>query len=110
MATKADSKTERVVRIQLKSYDHKIIDNSAKEILKVVDRYGAEVRGPVPLPTRIRKYSVKRSPFIHEDSQEQFEIRTHKRMIDIVNPSSQVINALRDLNLPAGVQIKLEAK
>ena len=108
MAKKA--KVERIVRIQLKSYDHKIIDNSAKEILKVVERFGAEVKGPIPLPVRIRKYSVKRSPFIHEDAQEQFEIRTHKRLIDIVNPSSQVIDALRDLSLPAGVQIKLEAK
>jgi small subunit ribosomal protein S10 len=108
MAKKA--KIDRSVRIQLKSYDHKIIDNSAREILKVVDRYGVEVKGPIPLPTRIKKYSVKKSPFIHEDAQEQFEIRIHKRLMDIVNPSSQVIDALRDLSLPAGVQIKLEAK
>ncbi len=108
MAKKA--KADRLVRIKLKSYDHKIIDNSAREILKVVERYGVEIKGPVPLPTRIQKYSVKKSPFIHEDAQEQFEIRTHKRLIDIINPSSQVIDALRDLSLPAGVQIKLEAK
>ncbi len=108
MAKKAA--VDRLVRIQLKSYDHKNIDNSAREILKVVERYGVEIKGPIPLPTRIKKYSVKRSPFVHEDAQEQFEIRTHKRLIDIVNPSSQVIDALRDLSLPAGVQIKLEAK
>ncbi|MBP1467628.1 30S ribosomal protein S10 [Candidatus Chloroploca sp. M-50] len=96
------------VRIRLKAYDHKILDQSARQIVDAAERTGALVAGPVPLPTRIEKYSVMRSPFIDKDSQEQFEIRTHKRLIDVLDPSQQTINALMKLNLPAGVDIEIK--
>jgi small subunit ribosomal protein S10 len=96
------------VRIRLKAYDHKILDQSARQIVEAAERTGALVAGPVPLPTRIEKYSVLRSPFIDKDSQEQFEIRTHKRLIDVLDPSQQTINALMKLNLPAGVDIEIK--
>ncbi len=96
------------VRIRLKAYDHKILDQSARQIVEAAERTGALVAGPVPLPTKIEKYSVIRSPFIDKDSQEQFEIRTHKRLIDVLDPSQQTINALMKLNLPAGVDIEIK--
>ena len=96
------------VRIRLKAYDHKILDQSARQIVEAAERTGALVAGPVPLPTKIEKYSVMRSPFIDKDSQEQFEIRTHKRLIDVLDPSQQAINALMKLNLPAGVDIEIK--
>ena len=96
------------VRIRLKAYDHKILDQSARRIVEAAERTGALVAGPVPLPTKIEKYSVMRSPFIDKDSQEQFEIRTHKRLIDVLDPSQQTINALMKLNLPAGVDIEIK--
>ena len=96
------------VRIRLKAFDHKILDQSAKQIVEAAERTGALVAGPVPLPTKIEKYSVIRSPFIDKDSQEQFEIRTHKRLIDVLDPSQQTINALMKLNLPAGVDIEIK--
>jgi len=96
------------IRIKLKSYDHKILDQSARQIVETVEASGAVVSGPVPLPTRIRKFCVIRSPFIDKDSQEQFEIRTHKRLIDIVQTTSRTIDALTRLNLPAGVEIDIK--
>ncbi|HZB94444.1 MAG TPA: 30S ribosomal protein S10 [Herpetosiphonaceae bacterium] len=96
------------VRIRLKAFDHKILDQSAKQIVEAAERTGALVAGPVPLPTKVEKYSVIRSPFIDKDSQEQFEIRTHKRLIDVLDPSQQTINALMKLNLPAGVDIEIK--
>jgi small subunit ribosomal protein S10 len=96
------------VRIRLKAYDHKILDQSARQIVEAAERTGALVAGPVPLPTRIEKFSVIRSPFIDKNSQEQFEIRTHKRLIDVLDPSQQTINALMKLNLPAGVDIEIK--
>ncbi|ABQ89593.1 30S ribosomal protein S10 [Roseiflexus sp. RS-1] len=96
------------VRIRLKAYDHKILDQSARQIVEAAERTGALVAGPVPLPTKIEKHSVIRSPFIDKDSQEQFEIRTHKRLIDVLDPSQQTINALMKLNLPAGVDIEIK--
>jgi small subunit ribosomal protein S10 len=96
------------VRIRLKAYDHKILDQSARQIVEAAERTGALVAGPVPLPTKIEKYSVIRSPFVDKDSQEQFEIRTHKRLIDVLDPSQQTINALMKLNLPAGVDIEIK--
>ena len=95
------------VRIRLKAYDHKILDQSARQIVEAAERTGALVAGPVPLPTKIEKYSVMRSPFIDKDSQEQFELRTHKRLIDIVEPNQKTINALMRLNLPAGVDVEI---
>ncbi len=96
------------LRIKLKAYDYKVIDSSAKQIVETALRYGAEVSGPVPLPTEIHKYTVNRSSFIHKDSREQFEMRIHKRLIDILSPASNVIDALMNLTLPAGVDIEIK--
>ncbi len=96
------------IRIRLKGFDHKIVDQSAAQIVEAVERTGAVVSGPVPLPTRIQKFSVIRSPFIDKDSQEQFEIRTHKRLIDIIETSSKTVDALTKLNLPSGVDIDIK--
>ncbi len=96
------------IRIKLKGFDHKIVDQSAEQIVATVERTGAVVVGPVPLPTRIQKFCVIRSPFIDKDSQEQFEIRTHKRLIDIMETTSKTIDSLTKLNLPAGVEIDIK--
>ena len=96
------------IRIKLRSYDHKVIDNSAKQIIEIALRYGAEVSGPVPIPTEIHKYTVNRSSFIHKNSREQFEMRVHKRLIDILSPNPKVIDALMSLTLPAGVDIEIK--
>ncbi len=96
------------IRIKLKGFDHKILDQSAEQIVAAVERTGATVSGPVPLPTHIQKFSVIRSPFIDKDSQEQFEIRTHKRLIYIVETTSKTIDALASLNLPSGVEIDIK--
>ena len=96
------------IRIKLKSFDHKILDQSAQQIVETVEATGAVVVGPVPLPTHIQKFSVIRSPFIDKDSQEQFEIRTHKRLIDIVDTTSKTVDALTRLNLPSGVEIDIK--
>ncbi len=100
--------TKQRLRIKLKAYDHKIIDNSARQIIDIANRYGAEVIGPVPLPTEISKFTVNRSTFIHKNAREQFEMRVHKRIIDIVAPNAEIIEALRDLNLPSGVDITIK--
>ena len=96
------------IRIKLKGFDHRLLDQSAQQIVEAVERTGAIVSGPVPLPTRIQRFSVIRSPFIDKDSQEQFEIRTHKRLIDIVETTSKTIDALTSLNLPSGVDIDIK--
>ena len=96
------------LRIKLRAYDHKIIDNSARQIIDIANRFGAEVLGPVPLPTEILKYTVNRSSFVHKNAREQFEMRVHKRVIDILNPNQDIIEALRDLNLPSGVDITIK--
>ena len=98
----------QTIRIRLKAFDHRILDASTKEIVNTAKRTGAEVRGPIPLPTRIEKFTVIRSPFIYKDSREQFEIRTHKRLIDINDPSQKTVDALMKLNLPAGVDIEIK--
>ncbi|MCD5397069.1 MAG: 30S ribosomal protein S10, partial [Candidatus Pacebacteria bacterium] len=104
---KTDLKKEikQKLKIKLKAYDHKVIDNSAQQIVEAALRHEAEIIGPIPLPTEIRKYTVNRSSFVHKDSREQFEIRIHKRLIDLLNPTPKVIDALTNLNLPAGVDI-----
>src|SRR5512146_562392 len=94
------------IRIRLKAYDHRILDQSAQQIVDTAERMGAKVAGPVPLPTKIERYTVIRSPHIDKDSREQFEIRTHKRLIDILEPTQKTISALMSLNLPAGVDIQ----
>ncbi|MDD2696868.1 MAG: 30S ribosomal protein S10 [Candidatus Pacebacteria bacterium] len=96
------------IRIKLRAFDHKVIDSASRQIIEVALRYGAEVLGPVPLPTEINKYTVNRSSFIHKDAREQFEMRVHKRLIDILNPNQKVIDALMNLNLPAGVDIEIK--
>ena len=96
------------IRIKLRGYDHKIVDQSARQIVEAVERTGAVASGPVPLPTHIQKFTVIRSPFIDKDSREQFEIRTHKRLIDIVEATSKTIDALTSLNLPSGVEINIK--
>lgn len=97
-----------MLRIKLRGYDPKIVDKGAKQIVETVSRYGAEVIGPVPLPTEIRKFTVNRSTFVHKDAREQFEIRYHKRLIDIKNPNGKIIDALMNLTLPAGVDIEIK--
>ena len=96
------------IRIKLRAYDHKVIDKSAREICETALRYGSEISGPVPLPTETRKYTENRSSFIHKDAREQFEMRIHKRLIDILSPNSRVIDALMSLTLPAGVDIEIK--
>ncbi len=96
------------IRIKLKGYDHKILDQAAQQIVEAIEATGAVVLGPVPLPTHIQKFSVIRSPFIDKDSQEQFEIRTHKRLIDIIEATSKTVDALTRLDLPSGVNIDIK--
>jgi small subunit ribosomal protein S10 len=96
------------IRIKIRGFDHKLVDQSAKQIVETAERTGAVVAGPVPLPTRIEKYCVIRSTNIDKDSREQFEIRTHKRLIDILEPTSKTIDTLTQLNLPSGVEIDIK--
>jgi small subunit ribosomal protein S10 len=96
------------IRIRLKAFDHRILDQSAEQIVEAAERTGAAVAGPVPLPTQIRRQTVIRSPFIDKDSQEHFEIRTHKRLIDILEPTSKTVDTLMRLQLPAGVDIEIK--
>jgi len=97
------------VRIRMEAYDHEVLDQSALQIVEAVKRTGARVSGPIPLPTRTERYTVLRSPFKHKKARDQFEIRTHKRLIDIDEPNAQTIDALGKLNMPAGVEIKIRA-
>jgi len=110
MVAKAHKKPETTqrIRIKLKAYDNKIIDKSAKQIVETIERNGGRVIGPVPLPTEIHKYTVNRSSFIDKNSREQFEMRVHKRLIDIPSYNSKIIDSLMNLNLPAGVDIELK--
>lgn len=96
------------IRIKIKAYDHKIIDQSAKQIVETAERTGADFSGPVPLPTEIRKYTVNKSTFVHKKSRDQYEMRIHKRLIDIMNPVAKTIDNLTNLNLPAGVDIEIK--
>ncbi|OGO42426.1 MAG: 30S ribosomal protein S10 [Chloroflexi bacterium RBG_16_57_9] len=96
------------IRIRLKAYDHRVLDQSARKIVDEAERTGATVVGPVPLPTKIEKFTVMRSTFIDKDSREQFEIRTHKRLIDIIEPTGKTLDTLMHLNLPAGVDIEIK--
>ena len=107
MVSKKEKETKTKLRVKLRAYDLKVIDNGAKQIVEIVARNGGEAIGPIPLPTEIKKYTVNRSTFVHKDAREQFEMRIHKRMIDIVNPNPKIIEALRDVTLPAGVDIEV---
>jgi small subunit ribosomal protein S10 len=105
---KKNEQNQQKIRIKLRAYDNKIIDKSARQIVDTIERYGGKPVGPVPLPTEIHKYTVNRSAFIDKASREQFEMRMHKRIIDITAPSSKIIDALMNLNLPAGVDIEVK--
>lgn len=96
------------IRIKIRAYDHKIIDQATETIMKTAERSGAQVIGPVPLPTEKRKYTVNRSTFVHKDSRDQYEMRVHKRLIDITNPTEKTIDSLMSLNLPAGVDVEIK--
>lgn len=102
--------SKQVIRIRLKGYDQRLLDRSTADIVETAKRTGAAIAGPIPLPTSIEKYTVLRSPVIDRKSREQFEIRTHRRLIDILNPTSKTIDALKTLGLPAGVDIKIKAQ
>lgn len=106
-AKKTKSEGDKL-RITVRAYDHKLLDLSVKQIVQTAERFGVSVRGPIPLPTDIRKYTVNRASFIDKDAREQFEVRTHKRLIDIVNPNQKVIEALTNIDLPSGVSIQVK--
>ena len=99
--------TNQRIRIRLKSFDHRVLDISATEIVETARRTGARVAGPIPLPTRIERFTVNRSPHVDKKSMDQFEMRTHKRLLDIVSPTAKTVDELKKLNLPAGVDISI---
>jgi len=96
------------IRIRIRAYDHKIIDQSTRTILDTAVRTGAQTKGPIPLPTEKKRYTVNRSTFVHKDAREQYEMRVHKRLIDIINPTPKTIDAMMSLNLPAGVDVEIK--
>ena len=96
------------VRIKIRAYDHKVIDQSTRTIIETAERTGASVRGPIPLPTEKHKYTVNRSTFVHKNSREQYEMRVHKRLVDIFDPTPKTIESLTNLNLPAGVDVEIK--
>jgi len=105
---KKKNEPKQKIRIRLKAYDHRIIDKSVQKILDTATRSGAQVVGPIPLPTEIKKVTVLKSTFIHKDAREQFEQRVHKRLIDVLDPSAKTIDSLMNLDLPAGVDIEIK--
>ncbi|MCL4399961.1 30S ribosomal protein S10 [Patescibacteria group bacterium] len=106
---KKEEKSEKdKLRIKIKAYDSKLIDNSVRQIIETIKRQGGTIVGPVPLPTEFKKYTVNRSTFVHKKSREQFELRIHKRLLDILNPEQKIIESLTDLNLPSGVDVEIK--
>lgn len=105
---KEKEEVKQRIRIRIRAYDNKIIDSSARQIVDTAERQGAVVIGPIPMPTEIKKYTVNSSTFVHKNSRDQYEMRVHKRLIDIVSPSAKTIDALMNLNLPAGVDIEIK--
>ncbi|PIU99093.1 30S ribosomal protein S10 [Candidatus Wolfebacteria bacterium CG03_land_8_20_14_0_80_36_15] len=105
---KKETEQQAKLRLRIKSYDHKLLDRSTRQIIDIAKRNGAETIGPIPLPTEVRKYTVNRSTFVHKDSREQFEMRTHKRLVDILNPNQKIVEALSSVNLPAGIEIEIK--
>lgn len=103
-----DKEAKTRIRIKIRAYDHKVIDQSTKTILDTAERSGAEIMGPIPLPTEKRRFTVLRSTFVHKDARDQYEIRTHKRLIDIYEPTAKTIENLTSLNLPSGVDIEIK--
>lgn len=107
MANKKEDLKSRI-RIKIKAYDHKLVDQSASQIVNTILKFGADAVGPIPLPTEIKKYTILKSTFVHKDSRDQFEMRIHKRLVDISEPSGKVIDALMNLNLPVGVDVSIK--
>src|SRR3989338_3833095 len=110
MATvkKQEEETQQRIRIKIRAYDHKIIDQACRTIIRTTQQSGANIAGPIPLPTEKNRYTVIRSPFVHKNSREQYEMRVHKRLIDIINPLPKTIEDLSNLNVPAGVDIEIK--
>jgi small subunit ribosomal protein S10 len=100
--------THQRIRIKIRAYDHRIIDQSSRTIIDTAERTGSTIKGPVPLPTEKSRYTVIRSPFVHKNSREQYEMRVHKRLIDILDPTPKTVDSLMNLNLPAGVDIEIK--
>jgi small subunit ribosomal protein S10 len=107
-ASAKEATTSHRVRIKIRAYDHKIIDQATKTIIETAERSGAKVVGPVPLPTEKKRWTVNRSTFVHKNAREQFEMRIHKRIVDILDPNAKTIDALTSLNLPAGVDVEIK--
>jgi small subunit ribosomal protein S10 len=103
-----EEQNQQRIRIKISAYDHKLIDQSAKQIVETARRSGATISGPIPLPTEKKRYTVLRSTFVHKDSRDQFEMRVHKRLVDIFSPTPKTIDALSSLNLPAGVDVEIK--
>jgi small subunit ribosomal protein S10 len=106
--SKNEEEVKTRIRIKIKAYDHKIIDQSARQIVETAQRSGASIVGPVPLPTEIRKFTVNKSTFVHKDARDQYEMRIHKRLLDIISPTPKTIDSLTNLDLPAGVDIEIK--
>lgn len=107
MPKKDEQIQKEKLRIKVKAYDTKLIDNSVKQIIEAIKRQGGDVMGPIPLPTEFKRYTVNRSTFVHKKSREQFELRVHKRLVDILNPEQKIIESLTELNLPSGVDVEI---
>ena len=107
MSKKKESELQQKLRLRIKSYDHKLVDNSARQIIEAAERNDAKIVGPIPLPTEIKRYTVNRSTFVKKDAREQFELRIHKRLVEILNPSQKIVESLSNLNLPAGVEVEI---
>ena len=108
MAKKQESATPQKLKLKIRSYDHKLIDASAHQIIEAAERNDAKIVGPIPLPTEIKRYTVNRSTFVKKDAREQFELRIHKRLIEILEPNQNIIGSLSNLNLPAGVDVEIK--
>ncbi len=108
MAKKKEGEVPQKLRLRIKSYDHKLIDNSVRQIIETAERNDAKIVGPIPVPTDVKRFTVNRSTFVHKDSREQFELRVHKRLVDILNPNQKIIESLSNLNLPAGVDVEIK--
>jgi small subunit ribosomal protein S10 len=108
MAKKREKKEEKKIRVKVKGYDPKIVDKSIEQIIEVIEDLGGEFLGPVPLPTEIKRITVRRSPFVHKDAREQFEIRIHKRFLEIKKVTKEIVEALQKITLPTGVEIEIK--
>ena len=108
MAKKKEAESKQKLKIKLKGYDHKVLDNSCKQIIDTANRHDVKIVGPIPLPTEISRHTVNRATFVHKTAKEQFESRTHKRLIEVIGPTPQLVDSLMRLSLPAGVEIEIK--